>query len=91
MERIFGFENFSIYKFDKDFNSFCSKSIFLNYELCKVMVKREQENNEQLQNVIKSKDNDLKKMTEQIAILEKVKKLALKYPFTSVFINIVHF
>ena len=73
MERLFGFENFSIYKFDKDFNSFCSKSIFLNYEFCKVMIKREQENNEKLQKVIKSKNDELKKMKEQVVNLEKVK------------------
>ena len=91
MERLFGFENFSIYKFDKDFNSFCSKSIFLNYELCKVMIKREQENNEKLQKVIKSKNDELKKMKEQVTNLEKVKNMPSIIQFLCFFSKIDHF
>ena len=72
LERLFGFENFSIDKFDKDFNNFCNKSFFLNYELSKTIIKREQQNNEKLQKIIENKNEELNKMKEQISNLEKV-------------------
>ena len=84
MERLFGFENFSIDKLDKDFNIFCNKSIFLNYELSKTIIKREQENNEKLQKIIANKNEELNKMKEQIANLEKVKYDYLSF-LTSIF------
>jgi hypothetical protein len=72
MERLFAFENFQIEQFDRDFNAFLSRSIFLQYELTKKFLEMERAKNEHLEEIIKQRNRDINNLKTQISQLENV-------------------
>jgi len=72
IERLFCFENFCIEKFDRDFNRFLSKTIFVNYEISKIFLEKERENAEKLQGIIQIKDEEILNFKTKISMLEQV-------------------
>lgn len=75
MERLFAFENFEIEKFDKDFNRFLSKAVFMNYELCKQFLEKERDDNETIKKMLQIKEDEVVSLKNKITMLEQVKKL----------------
>lgn len=75
MEKLFTFENFQIENFDKDFNSFLTRSFFVNYELMKNFLQRERSKVEELQRTILQKNSEITGYKQEIHALEKVRPL----------------
>lgn len=72
MERLFSFENFQIEKFDRDFNAFLSRSIFVQYELTKKFLERERQTTEKLEEALDQKNKEIVSLKTQISQLEGV-------------------